>query len=466
METTGRDGELAVPHEVGALTGACLLVRREVFEQLGAFDEQFSIAYADFDLCLRARRAGWRCVLTPQASLMHDAGASLKAMSPQEAAQAGPLFQQQQDAFFKRWRHELARDPAHHPALTLASVSAEVENNPALLVDPIAWKDLPRVYGLPADAHGSGAYRVKQPVEFAHDEGRIRGRCANGYPLPVVLERLGIDIIHTQRQVDDAQLATLARTRELLPIRVIMDFDDLLTALPDSNIHKKGIWPDIDRRIALACSLSDVVTTSTAPLAEKMRRYHGDVRIVPNAIRREDWAGPRRPRREHIRPRVGWAGGVSHAGDLAVIREVVRTLADELDWVFFGMCLEDLRPCLAEFHKGVAFERYPAKLADLDFDLAIAPLEINAFNECKSNLRLLEYGALGTPVIASNITPYQCGLPVTLLANRPELWIRTIREKLSERDALRSEGLVLQEAIFSGWTQEHQIDRWRSAWSD
>lgn len=465
MDTTGRSGELAHPREVGAVTGACLLVRRELFDQLGGFDEQLSIAYADFDLCLKARQAAWRCVVTPRATLMHEAGATLKTMAADTAERAGRDFELQQTLFFKRWRTDIAHDPAHNAALSLNSSRGEVETNPALITDSIAWPGLPRVLGLPADAHGSGAYRVKLPIEFAHDQGLIRGRCAGGYPLPVVLERLGIEVIHTQRQVDDAQLATLARTRDLLPVKVIMDFDDLLTEMPDSNFHKKDVWPDIERRIARACSLSDVVTASTAPLADKLRHYHDNVKVVPNTIRREDWVQPPAARQNQTRLRVGWAGGISHAGDLAIIREVVRQLADEVDWIFLGMCLDDIRPSLAEFHKGVDFERYPEKLAGLDLDLAIAPLAINAFNECKSNLRLLEYGALGIPVIASDITPYQCGLPVTLLANRADLWTKTIREKLSDREALQNEGERLRTAVFNEYTQQQHIDQWMSAWT-
>jgi hypothetical protein len=86
------------------------------------------------------------------------------------------------------------------------------------------------------------------------------------------------------------------------------------------------------------------------------------------------------------------------------------------------------------------FRLYPQALARLDLDLAIAPLEIHAFNECKSNLRLLEYGAMGWPVICTDIYPYQ-NAPVTRLPNDPQKWISTIREQLAEPDALREAGL-------------------------
>ncbi|MBR7539164.1 hypothetical protein KC221_23545, partial [Mycobacterium tuberculosis] len=61
--------------------------------------------------------------------------------------------------------------------------------------------------------------------------------------------------------------------------------------------------------------------------------------------------------------------------------------------MFFGMCPDELRPYIHEFHPLVNLADYPAKLASLNLDLALAPLEFHIFNDCKSNLRLLEYGA-------------------------------------------------------------------------
>ena len=54
-----------------AVTGACLLTRREVFEQLGGFDETFPIDFNDVDYCLRVRQSGLRVVYTPHAELVH-----------------------------------------------------------------------------------------------------------------------------------------------------------------------------------------------------------------------------------------------------------------------------------------------------------------------------------------------------------------------------------------------------------
>jgi len=58
-------------HDVEWLTGACLLVRRRMLDEIGLLDERFFFNYEDVDLCKRAHDRGWRCVYTPDASVIH-----------------------------------------------------------------------------------------------------------------------------------------------------------------------------------------------------------------------------------------------------------------------------------------------------------------------------------------------------------------------------------------------------------
>jgi ADP-heptose:LPS heptosyltransferase/GT2 family glycosyltransferase len=81
-ETDGGYFGLALTRrEVIAVTGACLLVRRDIFEQLGRFDEAHDIINNDMDFCLRAHRAGVRAIYTPHATLIHHELASRGEMS-------------------------------------------------------------------------------------------------------------------------------------------------------------------------------------------------------------------------------------------------------------------------------------------------------------------------------------------------------------------------------------------------
>ena len=59
-----------------AVTGACLMMRREVFEELGGFDVAYEVGYGDFEICLRAYQKGYRIVYTPFARLLHREGGS------------------------------------------------------------------------------------------------------------------------------------------------------------------------------------------------------------------------------------------------------------------------------------------------------------------------------------------------------------------------------------------------------
>ena len=62
--------------EMGWLTGACLMMRRDVFEQIGGFDESFFMYFEDKDICKRVHEAGWKVVYYPQTSLIHLLGGS------------------------------------------------------------------------------------------------------------------------------------------------------------------------------------------------------------------------------------------------------------------------------------------------------------------------------------------------------------------------------------------------------
>ncbi len=118
-----------------------------------------------------------------------------------------------------------------------------------------------------------------------------------------------------------------------------------------------------------------------------------------------------------------------------------------------------------EFHPGVPFELYPEKLASLNLDLALVPLEINQFNECKSNLRLLEIGTCGVPIIATNIEPYRCNLPVTLVENRFKEWMNAVQAYINDEDLRHRQGDALREAVHQEWyLRDAGLDEWRHAW--
>jgi GT2 family glycosyltransferase len=65
--------------EVGWLSAACLLCRREAFERAGGFDERFFLYFEDIDLCFRIRKAGWTLLFVPAVEVGHEGGATTSA---------------------------------------------------------------------------------------------------------------------------------------------------------------------------------------------------------------------------------------------------------------------------------------------------------------------------------------------------------------------------------------------------
>ncbi len=68
--------------EVGWLSAACLLARREAVEAIGGFDEGFFLYFEDIDLCARMADRGWRMIFLPEARVFHEGGAATKLFAP------------------------------------------------------------------------------------------------------------------------------------------------------------------------------------------------------------------------------------------------------------------------------------------------------------------------------------------------------------------------------------------------
>jgi len=112
--TPGQMGRAWLAQDLSAVTGACLLVRREVFEEVGGFDEGLAVAFNDVDLCLRIRERGYRILWTPFAELYHREGASRGRDTIESARFLGEI-----QFMRERWGERLFHDPAYNPNLTL-----------------------------------------------------------------------------------------------------------------------------------------------------------------------------------------------------------------------------------------------------------------------------------------------------------------------------------------------------------
>jgi GT2 family glycosyltransferase len=114
--SNGHANMLKAVNNYSAVTGACLMTRREVFERVGGLDEELTVAFNDIDLCLKIVEAGYRIVNLPHVQLYHfesksrghDVGTFKIARSLSEQAKMR-----------ERWGRIIAHDPSYSPHLTL-----------------------------------------------------------------------------------------------------------------------------------------------------------------------------------------------------------------------------------------------------------------------------------------------------------------------------------------------------------
>lgn len=113
----GYMGKLCYAQNVMAVTGACLMMRKSLYEQLGGLDESFTVSLNDVDLCIRAWRAGYVNVFTPFAELYHYESISRGLDDQGEKAQR---YNRESEAFRAKWKDLLAQgDPYYNPNFSL-----------------------------------------------------------------------------------------------------------------------------------------------------------------------------------------------------------------------------------------------------------------------------------------------------------------------------------------------------------
>ncbi|QHM71455.1 glycosyltransferase [Mixta intestinalis] len=454
---------LRATHNVSAVSGSCLLTRTALFHEAGGLDEEaFALFYADVDYCLKLKANGYVISWTPECSVLHMGGATL--LLTQEKAATALAKEEAQQRLIAKWRHALTQDSRYHPQMAKYGEPFTVSERMARLFPALPGHPLPRFMASHANWYGCGNHRVIQPWKALEENVLTEGGLYSGAPKVLEVAEMQPDTILLQLPSGVGFPDLMRQYRQQCDARIIVEYDDFLPNLPIKSALKHRFPQHIVKALRRVMAQADRVVVSTFPLAEAYADFHHDIRVAQNRLAVDQWGALMSQRRTGKKIRVGWAGGGSHTGDLEIIRPVIQALQDEVEWVFMGMKPEGVR---CEFHTGVPFDLYPEKLASLNLDLALVPLEMNHFNVCKSNLRLLEIGACGVPIIATRIEPYQCGLPVTLVDNRFKAWISAIRMHLADMEMTAKMGDALRVAVHQHWMLRAEgLDEWRHAWLD
>jgi GT2 family glycosyltransferase len=238
-----------------------------------------------------------------------------------------------------------------------------------------------------------------------------------------------------------------------------LDLDDDLLDVP-SDKDPKGVYANYAPFLRRLIDSAELVTVSTSALQERLQALHKHVILLPNHLSDRLWRKPTKPRVQDGSLRVLYMGSATHDDDLAMILPALDSVAQKkpqfrltLIGITKNKNLTKGRPWLeiweAPSEDYIDFSQWLLKEA-ARFDFAIAPLRETSFNMRKSDLKLLDYGALGLPVIASDVSVYRnANAPgIRLVDNDAHSWANALLEQADLAEENSNQGVQLKQWVF------------------
>lgn len=323
-----------------------------------------------------------------------------------------------------------------------------------------------RVLLLKADDGGCGFYRMEEPARVAKENGidvEVRdfvNATTQGQKVLNVNEPT-YDVFVFQRPLNH-QLVQAMEILQSQGRKVMVELDDDLVNTPMHNDAYHAVNPKANpyhnwSHLVRACKIADGMIVSTPAL----QKYKPGARVVRNCV--PQWV----TEIEHTKTEgLGWSGTISvHREDLEVTRgalsEFKLHVVGESAGVQEALHLENEPTStgwmpLAEYHQQLG-----------RLQVGIAPLAMTGFNACKSNLKIMEFAAGGTPFVCSPSEEYVRfveGAGVGSVAKKPRNWRSMTSELLDNADMRDDVGGRLREHVKERWTYEGNVERWVDAW--
>lgn len=282
------------------------------------------------------------------------------------------------------------------------------------------------------DVQGCGTIRVLIPYlllnHYRAYEGKLRcmSTWLHSY-IPDVEFYKKHTLVQFQRSATKEHLEIFKHFKSVVqkkyPIPIVYEIDDMLIDIPDWNYANK-YYKDNEEYVKQIISMSDTVIASTHYLAKVYSEYNPRVQVIPNHLPKFLW-GDIYPAHQYCdeneRIKILWSGSQNHfhhpavtgkvkGGDFGdeLLKFIIKT-ADIYEWIFIGAIPQELigikdKITFVPWQDPI---HYPKVAKDMEPDIAIAPLIDNHFNRCKSNIKQLEFVAMGAAGVYTNTEPYK-----------------------------------------------------------
>lgn len=232
-------------------------------------------------------------------------------------------------------------------------------------------------------------------------------------------------------------------------VKIVMDIDDHYQLDPSHHLYGTFLRNGMMQHLISNLKIADVVTTTTPLLASKLRHLNRNIVVIPNALPYDEDQFTLSSDTESNTPIV-WCGGASHYLDLKEIQGLA--FEDKMTFVGFNPDHTEWKKIKID-HPSVNYGQ-EMKLHNYmsGYDghkIAIAPLGDSVFNSCKSNLKVLEAGAKGIPIVCSKVEPYfnSVDKDVVLYAENKAEWTSHLHRLTTDEAYCSNRAAVLAEHV-------------------
>ncbi|BAY62449.1 glycosyltransferase-like protein [Calothrix brevissima NIES-22] len=270
--------------------------------------------------------------------------------------------------------------------------------------------------------------------------------------------------------------------------RLVYSIDDNLLDLKFNAIAQNELTHEQLMVIRFLARKADAIIVSTKYLQQRLSLLNSNILVIPNALDERLLESRISHQADTIttstnsnsKKVIGYMGTRSHDDDLMMILQALRTTLRK-----YSTTVEfQLIGSIADLSILKAFDGLPIKLLDVgqqhkypDFirwmshnikwDLAIAPLEDNSFTRCKSDIKFLDYSALGIPGIYSHVAPYENTIRHLetgyLTQNNPQAWLEAFDCMLNDEVLRINLAKNAQQYVLTNRTLKHCAQNWKDA---
>lgn len=330
------------------------------------------------------------------------------------------------------------------------------------------------ITGYASDNHACGPVRIEIPAR------EINKRFPNHdyvCKMDVQISDFTRSNVMVWQRASDAELLTKIGLARSQGIKNIYELDDDFFNIP-KEFAKPYIHyckPEVRQSIFALMRACDAVTASTNTLAAAIQKYVPDkpIFVVENSLDverwEEDYAKKQNTKKDTVT--IGWMASGSHTIDAPlVIPALLRALQEDdrvriklIGWVGWK-------------NLGEPFDKYRHRIDAMDWvnyvqlpqimreiDIGICPLVDNLFNRSKSNIKWLQYSALGAATVASNIDPYKDiddGVDGLLVDETREAWSDAISGLLKDDAKRISLGNEARQTLLKKWDVRNRAADW------